>query len=289
VSYFSATAFYFGRELHRELDVPVGLMVSAVNGTRIEPWTAGVGVRVVKALDGIDKPTDGDLYTVMVKPFTRIGIRGVIWYQGEGNVGDGMRYADRMRALVGGWRQEWDRGEFPLYYVQLCPLNWGGKPVDAHPRLWEAQTAARDIPNTGMVVTTDVVGHVGDAHPRNKQAVGQRLAAWALAKTYGKTGVAYSGPVFKGLKIEGDKARLRFDFADGLRSRDGKPLSWFTVAGADGKFVPATAEVDGETVVVSAAAVAKPVHVRFGWHQIAEPNLENKHGLPAGPFRTDKD
>lgn len=288
ISYFSATAYYFGRELREKLKVPVGLVVSAVNGTRIEPWTNAAGVASVRELDGKDKAQDGLLYNAMVHPLIPFAIRGVIWYQGEGNVGDGLWYYHRMRALIQGWRRAWGQGDFPFYYAQLTPLNWGGKPKDQHAELWEAQAEALRIPNTGMAVTNDI-GNVGDAHPKNKQEVGRRLALWALANTYGERDVVYSGPVYRSMAMEGAAVRLRFDHTHGgLSSRDGKPLTWFTVAGADNKFVPAKAEIDGESLLVSAEGVAKPVAVRFAWHQTAEPNLMNKAGLPASAFRTDK-
>lgn len=287
ISYFSATAYYFGRELHKELDVPVGLIVSAVNGTRIEPWTPAVGVKSVKELSGKDEAKNGRLYNGMVHPFVPLALRGVLWYQGEGNVGDGRLYYHRMRALVTGWRAAWGLGDIPFYYVQMTPLNWGGKPKWQHAELWEAQAEAQSIPNTGMVVTNDV-GNVGDAHPRNKQAVGRRLAVWALAKTYGKSGLTVSGPQFEKMAIAEGKVRLHFRHADGLRARDGKALTWFTIAGADKQFVAAQAKIDGKTVVVWSDEVAKPVAVRFAFHQIAEPNLVNRAGLPTSAFRTDR-
>jgi sialate O-acetylesterase len=118
--------------------------------------------------------------------------------------------------------------------------------------------------------------------------VGRRLAAWALTKTYGREGLDYCGPLYKSMTVEGSKARIHFEHAvGGLASRDGKPLTWFTIAGEDGQFVPAQAKIDGETVVVSSDAVARPATVRFGWHQIAEPNLMSRAGLPVSPFRTD--
>ncbi len=289
VSYFSAAAYYFGRELHQKLKVPVGLVVSAVNGTRIEPWTNAAGVASVRELDGKDKAENGALYNGMVHPLTKLPIRGVIWYQGEGNVGDGLWYYHRMRALVQGWRKAWGLGDFPFYYAQLTPLNWGGKPKELHAELWEAQSAALRIPNTGMAVTNDIAGHVGDAHPKNKQEVGRRLALWALTRTYGEKGLVYSGPVYRSMAVEGASIRLRFDHAHGgLAARDKKPLTWFTVSGADGAFVPAKAEIAGDTVIVSSDAVKQPVAVRFAWYQTAEPNLVNGAGLPASAFRTDR-
>jgi len=157
---------------------------------------------------------------------------------------------------------------------------------EALPGIWEAQLAALTIPNTGMAVITDI-GNVGDIHPRNKEEVGRRLSLWALARTYGQQDLEYSGPLYQGMKIAGSQAILTFTHAAGLKSLDGKPLTWFTMAGADQQFVAANAEVVGDTVVVSSDRVPAPVAVRFGWNETAEPNLGNGAGLPASPFRTD--
>jgi sialate O-acetylesterase len=138
-----------------------------------------------------------------------------------------------------------------------------------------------------MAVITDI-GNVNDIHPTNKQDVGKRLALWALAKDYGREDVVFSGPLYKSHEIEGNKVRLHFDHAtETLSSRDEKPLTWFTIAGEDRKFVQASAEIDNDTVLVYSDQVATPIAVRFGWHQIAEPNLVNTAKLPASPFRTD--
>ena len=160
------------------------------------------------------------------------------------------------------------------------------------PYLWEAQTATLDVPNTGMVVTHDISSYP-DCHATNKQEVGRRLALWALAKTYGKSGLVYSGPIYKSMEVTGGpgpaKIRIHFDYTgSGLTNRDGKSLDYFTIAGVDKKFVEAKAEIDGKTVLVWSDAVAKPVAVRFGWRQDADPNLINKEGLPAPCFRSDK-
>ena len=288
IAYFSATAYYFAREIQQKLNVPVGLIVSAVNGTRIEPWTPANGVESVKELVGKDKVVNGVLYNGMIHPFTKYTIRGVLWYQGEGNVGDGFLYYHRMRALINGWRKTWGQDDFPFYYVQLTPLNWGGKPKDQHAEVWEAQAEALKISTTGMAVTNDI-GNIGDAHPRNKQEVGRRLSLWALANTYAVKDIVYSGAVYKAIKIDGDKIRIVFDHVHGgLLSRNGKPLDWFTIAGEDGQHVPAIADIDGDTVVVSSPDVKKPTSVRFAWHQNAQPNLMNKAGLPTSAFRTDR-
>ncbi|MBN1341595.1 MAG: sialate O-acetylesterase [Phycisphaerae bacterium] len=238
------------------------------------------------ALNSHGQPTG--LYNGMVQPIVPFAIRGAIWYQGESNRGEGMLYFEKMKALIDGWRKVWAEGDFPFYFVQLAPFRYQGD-VLALPMIWEAQNASLAIPNTGMCVTVDIVANIADIHPINKQDVGKRLALWALAKTYGKEGLVYSGPLYKSMAVDGNKARITFDHVGGgFVSRDGKPLTHFQVAGEDKKFVDAKAEIDGATVVVSSDQVAKPVAVRFGWHQEAQPNLSNKEGLPASPFRTDR-
>jgi sialate O-acetylesterase len=300
---WTAVGYFFARHLQQELDVPVGLIGSNWGGTRIEPWTPPVGFQQVPALkdiaDKLDsfptKKADGTinhqsplaLYNGMIAPLVPYGIRGALWYQGESNNGEGMLYFEKQKALIGGWRAIWNKPDLPFYFVQLAPYRYGGDPKNLA-GIWEAQTATLSIPYTGMAVTVDI-SNLTDIHPRNKQDVGKRLALWALAQLYGKTDLVYSGPLYKSMAVEGNKIRLSFDHVgSGLVSRDGQPLSWFTIAGEDKNFVPAQAEIDGATVVVSADSVAKPVAVRFGWTQEAEPNLSNKEGLPASPFRTDK-
>jgi sialate O-acetylesterase len=231
------------------------------------------------------------LFNGMIHRLTPFAIRGALWYQGEGNVGDGMKYYHKMRALIGGWREAWGQGQFPFLYVQLTPYDYGmykgSKDPYKLPALWEAQTAALAVPNTGMVVTTDI-SDVKNIHPPNKQEVGNRLARWALNGTYGKTDVPYRGPMFHHFTVEPNQIRVVFDPGDGvLKSRDDKPLSWFTVAGDDRVFHPAEATIESNSVVVRSSEVLTPRHVRFAWHKLAEPNLANKAGLPAVPFRTD--
>jgi sialate O-acetylesterase len=191
-----------------------------------------------------------------------------------------------MKALIDGWRKIWGY-EFPFLFVQLAP--WSGYGPGALPPLWEAQLESLKIPSTGMAVVTDLVDNITDIHPQNKLDVGNRLARWALAKTYGKKDLVYSGPLYQSMAVEGNKVRLSFAHAGrGLKSRDGKPLSEFEIAGAEGKFVPGEAAIDGNTVVVQSKDVAAPKHVRFGWHNTANPNLVNAEGLPASPFQTNR-
>lgn len=339
IRHFSAVAYYFGRHLYKELDIPIGLINTSWGGTRIEPWTPPEGFASVPALSSIseeladidnnyrmqltEKINDievwieetrealesGDvilqmpenvhpltphqrptaLYNSMVHPFVPYAIRGALWYQGESNMGEGMLYHEKMKALINGWRKVWGQGDFPFYFVQLAPHNYSGDRHDPTrlARFWEAQAATMALPNTGMVVITDV-GNIRDIHPKNKQDVGLRLALWALANDYDKTDLVHSGPLYKSMEVEGSKIRLSFDHVGGgLMSRDGESLTWFQISGDDQQFVEAVAEVEENTVIVSSDSVESPVAVRFGWHELAEPNLVNKEGLPASPFRTD--
>jgi sialate O-acetylesterase len=272
VGRFSGVLYHFGLRLHNELDVPIGLINSSWGGSPIEPWT-------------VTDKSSGGMYNGMIAPLQPFALRGVCWYQGETNViqKNGMKYRDKMEALISGWRKTWGQ-ELSFYHVQIAP--WTGYAEGELPALWEAQAASLKIPKTGMVVMTDLVPNLGDIHPNNKRDVGNRLALWALAKDYGKKDLVYSGPLYKSLKVEADKIRLSFAYAGGLKARDGKALSEFQIAGADGKFVAASAVIDGESVVVSAKDVAAPTQVRFGWHKLANPNLVKNAGLPASPFQT---
>lgn len=309
---FTAVGYFFAREIQKDLDVPIGLIGCNWGGTRIEPWTPPVGFQQVPALKNIStnlanfpqhttiKSKDGKetkginhqsalaIYNAMVHPLVPYAIRGALWYQGESNNGEGMLYFEKKKALIGGWRSIWGQGSFPFLFVQLAPYNYGPTRAEHLPGIWEAQTATLSIPNTGMAVTTDIAT-VGNIHPPDKQEVAHRLALWALAKTYGQPVKSYASPLYDSLKIDGSKARVSFKNADGgLKSLNGQPLTWFTIAGEDKKFVAAKAEISGNNVIVSAPGVIKPVAVRFGWNQLAEPNLANAAGLPASPFRSDK-
>ena len=221
----------------------------------------------------------------MISPLIPYAIKGVIWYQGEANAGHGKGYRRLFPALITNWRDDWRQGDFPFYYVQLAPFNYNkGR---ASQQLREAQMLTLSLKNTGMAVTMDL-GQAKNIHPTKKLDVGKRLSLWALAKDYGKEDMVYSGPIYKSMKVEGDKIRLSFDYTgSGLISRDGKDVSHLTIAGADGKFVKAKGVIDGDTVVVFSDNVSKPLAVRYGWSNTANPNLANKEGLPASSFRTD--
>ncbi|HEU6449379.1 MAG TPA: sialate O-acetylesterase [Verrucomicrobiae bacterium] len=306
---FSAAAYFFGREIYTNLNVPVGLLESSWGGTRIEPWTPPVGFEEIPSLKKFAESKSNpqklsnthpmEIYNAMIAPIAGFSMRGALWYQGESNLmgtnadNDYLIYEKKMEALVGGWRKIWSEGDFPFYFVQIAPFKYYGGRVcranspEMEAEFWELQSqAARKIKHTGMVVTTDIVDNLNDIHPRDKQDVGHRLALLALDKTYDKE-VESEGPVFEKAKFKDGKAILEFEHDDGLMSKDGKPLTWFTIAGADGKFVPADAKIVGETVEVSSPEVKEPKAVRFAWNESAQPNFCNKAGLPCEPFRTD--
>ena len=233
---------------------------------------------------GFNAHSPTSLYNGMIAPVVPLAIKGAIWYQGESNAYRAYQYRTLFAAMIKDWRKKWKRGDFPFYYVQIAPYKYG----DATPseELREAQLLTLNTKNTGMAVTWDI-GNIDDIHPRNKQDVGKRLALWALAKDYGHKDIVYSGPLYKSMKVEGNKIRLLFDHVGGgLIAKDG-PLTHFTIAGDDKKFTPAQAVIDGDTIVVSSEEVKKPAAVRFAWSNTAEPNLFNKEGLPASSFRTD--
>jgi len=228
----------------------------------------------------------GMLFDAMIAPIVPFAIRGAIWYQGEANVGRAYEYRTLFPEMIRAWREAWGQGDFPFYFVQLAPFRYGGASLAQELR--EAQfLALRSGMNLGMAVTMDI-GNPGNIHPRNKRDVGERLARWAKAKTYANNDVLPSGPLYRSIAIENDRIRVFFDFAgSGLATRDGAPPSHFEIAGRDRLYQPATAVIDGDTVVVRADAVREPVAVRYAWSDDAEPNLANRGGLPASSFRTD--
>ncbi len=293
---FSAVAYYFGRKLHRDLNVPVGLLLSAWAGTHIEPWTPPCGFESVdtlqnfyqksqnlSALPKIDQKAPSSLYNGMLHAHIPFAIRGAIWYQGESNRYDGMLYVDKTRALLNGWRTLWGY-EIPFYFVQIAPFQYGNDDPSILPVFWEAQAEiVKTIPKTGMTVITDC-SETNNLHPTDKKDPGIRLALLAEANTYGMD-VISTGPVFQSLEIKKDKLIVTFSSAKGLATRNGKAPDWFEIAGKDGVFKPATAEIDGTSIILSSPNVANPVAVRFAWNKLAEPNLMNSAGLPASAFR----
>jgi sialate O-acetylesterase len=227
------------------------------------------------------------LYNGMIAPLVPFAIRGAIWYQGESNRARAPQYRKLFPAMIQDWRESWGQGDFPFGFVQIAPFGYGGDTGQAA-ALREAQAMALSLPGTGMAVTMDI-GNPRNIHPTNKQEVGRRLALWALAESYGREGVVYSGPMYASHKVEGGSIRLAFDHVHGGLEigREGGALSHFTIAGEDQVFHPAIAVINGATIAVSCEAVGHPVAVRYAWGAADQPNLRNAEGLPSPSFRTD--
>ncbi|HKG59349.1 MAG TPA: sialate O-acetylesterase [Pyrinomonadaceae bacterium] len=251
----------------------------------LEPKHPDWGTRP-EAVGASNQNNPSVLYNAMIAALVPFSIRGVIWYQGESNAGRAYQYRTLFPVMIRDWRSAWGR-EFPFYFVQLA--NWRARRAQPDESDWaelrEAQAMTLREPQTGMAVTIDI-GDGNELHPRNKLDVGRRLAAWALAVTYGEK-IIPSGPLFHRYTIEGDKVRISFKYNAGLKTSDGGPVKGFAIAGEDRRFVWADARIDGDTVIVSAPTVSKPVAVRYAWADNPIVNLYNGAGLPASPFRTD--
>ncbi|WP_234734468.1 sialate O-acetylesterase [Tellurirhabdus bombi] len=290
---FSAVGYFFGKKLQNTLNVPIGLIDMSWGGSYMDTWlpeaiamlypeTRHSAQTMPKVPWCPNKP--GVLYNGMVAPITSFAIAGVIWYQGESNRHDAPAYHKLTHLMVDSWRGLWQK-DFPFYFVQIAPYTYNGKFQTAAVR--EAQTKAMDIPKSGMVVTTDLVDNLKDIHPVYKKEVGNRLAGWALAETYGQNVGLYKSPQYQSMQVEGNKIRLTFDNApNGLQAKS-EVLTEFEIAGGDRVFSKAQAKIKGNTVEVWAKDVQKPVAVRFSFRDAPEPNLFSKEGLPVIPFRTD--
>jgi sialate O-acetylesterase len=301
---FSAVAYFFGRHLHNELKVPIGLIHTSWGGTVAEAWASESALETMpdmvehlarydvlrkRGTPGQNPNVTSVLYNGMIAPIIPYGIKGAIWYQGESNAGRAYQYRTLLPVMINDWRYRWGVGEFPFLIVQLANfMAEDPEPKsDPWPELREAQyLTTKTVPNAGLAVAIDI-GDAKDIHPKNKQEVGRRLALSALALAYHKKG-QFSGPVYKSMKREGNRIRLSFDYlGGGLQAKNGQKLTGFAIAGKDRKFVWADAAIEGNTVVVSSQQVADPVAVRYAWGNNPLASLYNKTGLPAVPFRTD--
>ena len=289
---FSAAAYFFARKVQQELNVPFGLINTSWGGTPAEGWTPEWVFEHDEVLAASSQKINempwaprerAIVYNAMVAPLTPFRIAGALWYQGETNTANAETYTRLFSAMIGAWREAWGY-EFPFYFAQIAPFTYG---PDAGVKVRDAQRRTlAAVPNTGMIVTSDI-GDTTDIHPRNKQDVGLRFAGLALKDHYGKNNVVSSGPLYRSMEVDGRRVRLFFDHAEGLQARGGK-LTHFEVAGADGIFYPAQAEIKDNTVVVYSREVRQPVAVRFAWSSTATPNLFNGAGLPASAFTTEE-
>ena len=296
VSEFSATAYFFGLMLNKAMKVPIGLICTSWGGTRIEPWMSENGFTKFDWVKLPDKtaPPQGTLsqqiptvlFNGMIKPILGYGIRGAIWYQGESNKSEPVQYEKLMPGLIENWRAEWNVGEFPFFYVQIAPFDYGPTGLNSA-YLREAQLKASSaIPNIGMACIMDT-GEKDNIHPANKKAAGDRLAYIALAKTYGKKGFSSEGPVLKEMKIDGNQVKLTFNNApNGIMSL-GKELYTFEVAGANKRFYPAKAFITNSGITLFSPSVNVPVAVRYAFKDFIIGDLFNTEGIPASSFRTD--
>ena len=333
---FSAVGYFFGRDLRKACQVPVGLIHSSFGGTPAEPWTSKQGFEedpelrlilqayeqslqkypqqladyqkqepellakyaaAVEQAKQDHKPAPQKpappanpglsiaerpacLYNGMIAPLVPFGIRGVIWYQGESNVKKASQYPKLFGMLIRQWRKHWGEGQFPFLFVQIAPkLGMPAEIREAH------LLTSQQVPNTAMVVITDY-GDAYNIHPPRKEPVGDRLALAARALAY-KEKIEYAGPTYRSCKVDGDHLVLSFTHVGGgLVARDGD-LKDFMVAGADKKFVPAQAKIQGAKVFISSPAVPHPLAVRYGWSDVPSGNLYNKEELPASPFRSE--
>ncbi|MGL4401321.1 MAG: sialate O-acetylesterase [Luteolibacter sp.] len=303
VGTFSAVMYFFGRELYRELNVPIGLIHSSVGGTAIEAWMAAdIQPAESKKAASVDatpreprpegesaapskqKIPLGGLFNAKIAPLIPYALRGVLWYQGEANThpGKGSLYQQQLSLLVTDWRKRWGE-ELPFAWVQLPNFN---RPGEGWSLVREAMLKSLSLPKTGMAIAVDL-GNAKNIHPKNKQEVGRRLALWALGTVYGVKVPATSGPLPAGREINSDSIAITFKHADGgLVAKDGA-LTGFVIAGQDKQWKPAQATIRGDKVLVTSPEVAKPVAVRYAWASVAVCNLFNGAGLPASPFRTD--
>lgn len=296
---FSAAGYFFAKNLNHDLNVPVGIISSAVSGSRIEPWAPQEAFDAIPYFKNNNIMIDGDpgkFYQKMIKPLAPFALKGFLWYQGESNcfLGETISYTYKMEALINNWRTLWNNNNLPFYYVQIAPYYYsqakGAVPYTEFtaPEFREAQTMALKIPHTGMIITTDLNDDLKNIHPPFKWEIGRRLELLALANTYGKKDIIFSGPVYKKMKVRRNRIILAFNYTgSGLVSHNDKQLTDFTIAGQDGKFVPANAAIKGDRVEVWADGIVAPVAARFAWSESAQPNFYNKEGLPAAPFRTD--
>lgn len=324
---FSALGYLYGKQLHTNLNTPVGLIQSSWGGTPIEPWTPeeAYSAKNLKKIEMLEKSFKTDsayyaqaikyykegiiteyptkpvsviyhravhkrkavLYNGMISPLINYCIKGAIWYQGESNVPNWKEYKSLFPDMITSWREKWNIGDFPFYFVQIAPRAYDDK--FGQPQIVEAQCEALKLQNTGVAATQDI-GAVYDIHPPQKKEVARRLSLVALNQTYGKTDVVYSGPVLSSYKTEGQTVVLQFETPGSELHSTGMAIGGiyaFYIADDNKIFYPARVKQNGNKLLLSSPKVKHPTEVRYNWANNANATIYNKHGLPALPFRTD--
>lgn len=283
ISKFSATAYFFGRELNNELDIPIGLINSSYGSSMIEAWTSiNSNQEIDPELEQRHYPSA--IFNTMVYPFIDFSIKGFIWYQGERNTRTDdacFKYRYQLPVLIKDWRTHWNDNELPFYYVQLpnfkIDYNWA--------LIRESMEVAESTEHTGMAITIDI-GKSDNIHPPNKQEVGRRLSLLALKNTYEKD-IIDSGPKYKSYKINNEQITLDFvNIQDGLKYI-GDEITGFEIASDDRIFYTAEATINGNSIIISSKYTDNPVAVRYGWSSNPKCNIYNSADLPLQPFRTD--
>lgn len=291
MKYFSAVGYFFAKHLQDDLkNMPIGLIGSNWGGTPAEIWIPEEVIREDAVLleaaktrkeESYGPNQPGRAFNAMIAPLTGFKIAGVIWYQGESNVGSKV-YDKTLSALITSWRKLW-KDKFPFYYVQIAPYQYG----ENHFGGVEIRNAQRkvlnEVPNTGMVLTSDI-STIKDIHPKDKKSVGIRLADLALVNTYKTNSNLVTGPLYKSITINKNKVAVSFDYAEGLHFTTTNKSNQFEIAGTDNVFYKATAIIKNNTVIVQSDKVRVPVKVRYAWENTAQSDLLNKANLPASSF-----
>lgn len=287
---FSATAYFFAQQLQNQLHIPIGLINSSWGGTPAEFWIPAEAFAdnpaILEAAQNLNPPGywsdhSGKAFNAMIAPLKKLTIAGVIWYQGEANVGSDV-YDQTFAALITNWRKYWEI-DFPFYYVQIAPYKYNQDNVGAIIRNAQRKTLQL-VPNTAMALTGDTGSE--DIHPKDKKSVGVRLANLALSGIYKKDVGIVNGPLFKKATVHGHIAAVYFDYGDGLHFKH-KKSTQFEIAGADGQFYTARALIQNDVIFLSSGKVKNPKKVRYLWMNDAEADLFNNANLPASTFLSD--
>lgn len=290
MKYFSAIGYFFAEKLQKELkNIPIGIINSSWGGSPAEIWIPEdfiakdpvLATAAAKLSPMPWSPTEpGKTYNAMIYPLVGYKVAGVLWYQGESNVGSAV-YDKTLGGLIRSWREAW-KDDFPFYFVQIAPFKYDNDDYSGVVVRDAQRKVVQAVPKTGMVAINDI-STTDDIHPRNKRPVAERLADLALKEVYGLNKGIVNGPSYKSVKTEKNKLIVSFDYSEGLRSK-GKTSTQFEIAGNDGVFRKAQAKIVNNTVVLTSKEVKNPTQVRYAWHNTATADVFNSAGLPLSSF-----